>query len=45
LANDPEVQRYVSADRARELLDATRHVGDAPERARHMAAALREILE
>jgi len=42
LAADPEVLRYLPAGRVRELLDATAHVGDAPERARRMAAAIRE---
>ena len=44
LAGDPEVVKYVEADRARELLDATKHVGDAPDRARAMAVAIREEL-
>jgi len=42
LANNPEVQGHLSAERVRGLLDATEHVGDAPERARRMAAVLRE---
>ncbi len=41
LAADPEVLRYVDAGRVRELLDATGHVGDAPERARGMADVIR----
>jgi adenylosuccinate lyase len=45
LAADPEVLKYVDADRVRELLDATGHVGDAPERARKMAVVMREVLE
>jgi adenylosuccinate lyase len=45
LAADPEVLRYLPADRVRELLDATTHIGDAPERARQMARAIRERLE
>ncbi len=44
LATDPEVLRYLPAGRVRELLDATSHVGDAPERARRMAAVIREAL-
>jgi adenylosuccinate lyase len=44
LAADPEVLRYVDAGRARELLDVTGHVGDAPERARQMADTIRETL-
>jgi len=45
LAGDPEVLRYVDAGRARELLDASAHVGDAPERARQMAATIRKRME
>jgi adenylosuccinate lyase len=45
LAADPEVLRYLPAGRVRELLDATGHVGDAPERACQMAAAIREHVE
>ncbi|MFQ6100610.1 MAG: adenylosuccinate lyase [Anaerolineae bacterium] len=44
LADDPEVLKYVEADRVRELLDASGHVGDAPERARRMAETIREVL-
>ena len=42
LAADPEVLKYVDADRVRDLLDATGHVGDAPERARKMAQTICE---
>jgi adenylosuccinate lyase len=45
LAADPEVLRYLPADRVRELLDAAGTVGDAPQRARHMAHLIRERLE
>jgi adenylosuccinate lyase len=45
LAADPEILRYLPAGRVRELLDASGHVGDAPERARQMAAAIREHVE
>jgi len=44
LATDPEVLRYLPARRVRELLDVTGYVGDAPERARQMAAAIRGTL-
>ncbi|MBE9508678.1 MAG: adenylosuccinate lyase [Chloroflexi bacterium] len=44
LAADPEVLRYLPTGRVRELLDATGYVGDAPERARQMAAAIREAV-
>jgi adenylosuccinate lyase len=42
LAGDPDVLRYVPAGRVRELLDATGHVGDAPQRAREMAQTMRD---
>ena len=42
LAADAEVLRYLSAERVRALLDASDYVGDAPERARQVAAAIRE---
>jgi adenylosuccinate lyase len=44
LAADREVLRYVDAGRVRELLDASGHVGDAPQRAARMADAIREAL-
>ncbi len=42
LAADPEVLRHLPASHVRELLDASGYIGDAPERARQMAAAIRE---
>ncbi len=45
LATDPEVLKYLPAERVRELLDAGDHIGDAPERAREMAALIREALK
>jgi len=45
LAADPEILHYLNAGRVHELLDATRHVGDAPQRARRMATAIREHVE
>jgi adenylosuccinate lyase len=44
LAGDGQVTKYVAAGRLRRLLDASAHVGDAPERARRMAAKIRESL-
>ena len=44
LAADPKVLQYVDASRVRELLDATGHIGDAAERARQMADAIRIAL-
>ena len=45
LIADPEVLRYLPDDRVRELLDATGYIGDAPERARQMAASIRHTIE
>jgi adenylosuccinate lyase len=45
LAGDSKVLHYVDARCVRELLDASAHVGDAPERARRMAATIREHIE
>jgi len=44
LANDPQVLEYVSSERVRELLDATTHVGNAPQRARKMATIIQQAL-
>ena len=42
LCADETVRRYLGADEARTLLDASGHTGDAPQRARAMALAIRE---
>jgi adenylosuccinate lyase len=44
LATDPRITAQVSADRVRQLLDASTHVGDAPVRARRLADELDEHL-
>jgi len=44
LAADPEILGYLSEERVRALLDATEHVGNAPERARRMAAMIHEFV-
>jgi adenylosuccinate lyase len=44
LANDRRVTAHVPADRVRQLLDASSHVGDAPLRARRLASAIDEHL-
>jgi adenylosuccinate lyase len=44
LSTDPRILRYILAEQVREYLDATDYVGDAPERARRLAATLREQL-
>jgi adenylosuccinate lyase len=45
LAADAEILRYLPAARVQELLDASHHLGDAPERARAMAGRVREELD
>jgi adenylosuccinate lyase len=42
LAKEPEIRRYLSPNRVRTLLDATGHIGDAPQRARRMAARIQK---
>ncbi len=44
LSSDPRVTAYLTPERVRELLDASGHIGDAPTRARQMAASVREAL-
>ncbi|HET89853.1 MAG TPA: adenylosuccinate lyase [Chloroflexi bacterium] len=45
LSADEVLLHYLPADRVRSLLDAGGHVGDAPERARRLATAIRTALE
>lgn len=42
LAAEPEILHYLPGHRVRDLLDVAGHVGDAPQRARRIAASLRE---
>ena len=44
LAQDSRLTTHVAASALGELLDATQHVGDAPERTRRLAATIREEL-
>ncbi len=44
LSADESLLRYLPAERVCSLLDAGGHIGDAPERARRMAAAIRTAL-
>jgi len=44
LATDPQVVAFLPAERVRALLDAEDYVGDAPQRARGLAGAIRETL-
>jgi adenylosuccinate lyase len=41
LAGDDELARFLSAGQIHELMDYTRHLGNAPARAREMAARIR----
>ena len=45
LCADPEITRYLPPDRARELLDARAHIGDAPARAQEMAQRVRRVAQ
>lgn len=44
MAQDPRITHFVAAAELDELLDATGHVGDAPERTRRLAAQVRTAL-
>lgn len=44
LSSDPRVTAYLTPERVRELLDASGHIGDAPVRARQLAAHVRAAL-
>lgn len=45
LSADPVITRYLSSQDIRALLDATAHVGSAPELAHALAAQIRDILK
>jgi adenylosuccinate lyase len=45
LSSEPAITHWVSPQRARELLDSRDHLGDAAERARSFAAAIRARLQ
>ncbi len=45
LCRDAELTEYLSEQEIRLLMDARSHVGDAPQRAREMAKAIREIVK
>jgi hypothetical protein len=42
LCSDPAITRYLDAATARTLLDASAYIGDAPARARRLAATARQ---
>lgn len=44
IASDPLLQRFLDTATLRALMDASGHLGDAPQRARQMAEALRSAL-
>ena len=44
LAADERITRYIPAGEVADLLDASGHVGDAPERALALAAQIRQAL-
>jgi len=45
LSNDPAITTYIPGPHVRELLHAADYVGDAPERARAMALAIRAAID
>ena len=45
LAADERITRLIPADTLRDLLDATGHIGDAPERARQLVMMVREQIQ
>jgi adenylosuccinate lyase len=44
LAGEPEIVAYLPAERVQALMTAGDYVGDAPQRARALAARIRETL-
>jgi len=44
LAQDPDIQHYLRPEEIKSLLDASQHLGDAPQRARALADRIREKL-
>ncbi len=44
LCTDLELLRYLSEKEIRDLMEVSRHVGDAPERARQFATMVREVV-
>jgi adenylosuccinate lyase len=45
ISKDLEFQRYLSETALQNLMDVNNHLGDAPQRAREFAAALRREIE
>jgi adenylosuccinate lyase len=43
LAADPGLQQYLPETELRRLMDASQYVGDAPQRARSLAARIRKL--
>jgi adenylosuccinate lyase len=42
--NDPEITHYLPANELYQLMDVSRYLGDAPQRARHMAETIRKAI-
>jgi adenylosuccinate lyase len=45
LAQDPEILRYLSPEDVHNLMDARRHLGDAPQRAKRLAKHIRQVFD
>jgi adenylosuccinate lyase len=45
LAHDPEILRYLSSEDVHNLMDARRHLGDAPLRAKRLAKNIRQVVD
>ena len=43
IAGDSDILRFLDADTVSQLMDASAYVGDAPERARALAAQIRDL--
>ena len=45
ISQEPDFLEYLTADKLRELLDASQYLGDAPKRARELSQTIREALK
>ena len=45
VANDPALQHYLPAAELRQSMDATHHLGDAPQRARQLAQQIKDLTQ
>lgn len=44
ISNDPQIVKYLAAGELDALLDASRHIGDAPQRARRLVETVRQAI-